>query len=759
MVLIEELDLNNRLDHFLNLESVKQEEYQLFKRRAKDIQQQMKDEEFRITVVGEFSAGKSTFLNALIGRDILPHANSETTASVTYIKNTPVTDKKCNTIKITFFDLDRKPIIYDLKTDPLLLRNYATTMSETMNVVKEVESITIYLDFAYTDDPIVFIDTPGLNGMADGHYERMLYEIQRAHASIYLFPVRGISKSNQQLFEILQQYQKSFIFVMNFIDELKAAEGETVESKITDFRSNLTLLGITEEVPAFGISALQALVARDGDMKYMYAGDTVELQEEDRAALLEKSRFSLLEDYLWNEIIKKEKDRVRQESYERKYSEMIMDFTKELDYMIDLHCAQLDSRQKDRVELRIKQLKEIKSPNIKRLHDFLLARQRELRKILQEDIQSQLETIQEKKSEEINNLQWRDFEQVEPLKEIEKNLGKQLVQLTQQKNTELTDLLISTYRSAIVRVNHYFPTIQMEQKDLQFTIQLGEFDQTTLNTLQGKIKKRKQETKELVQREQEQFEKLQEVQEKLGTEEVLVKSEKQKLQAAEDKRNKAFRALGKRPVVRMKVEIYQKKVTKKKIFGGIINYFGGNGYSSHYQEREREVKDDRAAVLWDEKRERIEKEYVDKSSRLTKGIVQLEKRFNQMNEQTITNQAQYQRIVHRLKNAKEEFEHAKREYQDVYSRHRDAYVQQQKQTMNQTVRKTLEELHNRLGDKISDAIEEGIQEMIPNVDLFYNEIYEKHLSNLQTLFRKISVNEQTEQVKILKQWKEEVESL
>ena len=45
------------------------------------------EKNFRIAVIGEFSSGKSTFLNALIGKDILKHGRLETTATITEIKN------------------------------------------------------------------------------------------------------------------------------------------------------------------------------------------------------------------------------------------------------------------------------------------------------------------------------------------------------------------------------------------------------------------------------------------------------------------------------------------------------------------------------------------------------------------------------------------------------------------------------------------------------------------------------------------------
>ena len=43
--------------------------------------------EFSIVVVGEFSAGKSTLLNALMGERILPSFSNETTATVNFLRH------------------------------------------------------------------------------------------------------------------------------------------------------------------------------------------------------------------------------------------------------------------------------------------------------------------------------------------------------------------------------------------------------------------------------------------------------------------------------------------------------------------------------------------------------------------------------------------------------------------------------------------------------------------------------------------------
>ena len=76
----------------------------LVKKMCDNLTDDLNKEEYRITVVGQFSSGKSTFINALIGRDILPHGVSETTATITYIHNVKEDDELIGKAVVVFRD-------------------------------------------------------------------------------------------------------------------------------------------------------------------------------------------------------------------------------------------------------------------------------------------------------------------------------------------------------------------------------------------------------------------------------------------------------------------------------------------------------------------------------------------------------------------------------------------------------------------------------------------------------------------------------
>lgn len=136
--------------------------YSYFQEKLSILKNQVENKEFRITVVGEFSAGKSTFLNALIGLDILPHAVTETTATITYIHNVSIKSPLLNKVIVHFFDNNKKDLELDISNDKNILKHYVTVKSDKVeSVSNEISSVDIYVNFRNTDENIVFIDTPG----------------------------------------------------------------------------------------------------------------------------------------------------------------------------------------------------------------------------------------------------------------------------------------------------------------------------------------------------------------------------------------------------------------------------------------------------------------------------------------------------------------------------------------------------------------------------------------------------------------------
>ncbi|EPT9291757.1 dynamin family protein [Vibrio parahaemolyticus] len=277
-----------------------------FQSQLDGIKQLLDAEEFRIAVVGEFSAGKSTFINALIGYDLLPHARSETTATITYIHNVPLSDARCGKVTIEFVDA-RDALTLDISDDQNSLKDYVTSFSSQFSVVDEIQSVHVYTHFLNIKTPVVLVDTPGLNGTADGHRSITLAEVERAHASIFLFHLRALTETDLEFLKLLSKHQSRIFYLLNHIDSVNELEGESVGKVLKDFHDQISTHFSShffegQECETFGISALKALVHKDTSFKKLYSSDLNELTDAERNSLWSGSRFDVFEQRLQHYI-------------------------------------------------------------------------------------------------------------------------------------------------------------------------------------------------------------------------------------------------------------------------------------------------------------------------------------------------------------------------------------------------------------------------------------------------------------------------
>lgn len=140
----------------------------------KRITEDLNNQEYKIAVVANMSSGKSTFINALFGEEVLPAFNHATTDSATFVYSEPNIEKKA----IIYFSDDKKQI--EIKDDlEKEIKQYAQKDEECIdNKYKNVEKIELFYPFknlqtsSSKDFKITFIDTPGPNSTGDGYKEK-----------------------------------------------------------------------------------------------------------------------------------------------------------------------------------------------------------------------------------------------------------------------------------------------------------------------------------------------------------------------------------------------------------------------------------------------------------------------------------------------------------------------------------------------------------------------------------------------------------
>lgn len=259
---------------------------------------------FSIVLVGEFSRGKSTFLNALMHKRILPSFSGEATATVNFLRY--IDQAPNGTAGRVFYNDGSTKDLFDL--DRSTIEKVVSTKGNSTDttIAATVDHVDLYLDSAFLKNGVMLVDSPGLNSMMEGHQEITERQILESHACIFMFS--SDQPGNKSEFESLGQLRENsnnIFFVLNKISKINENEGDTVESVIEELKSRYEKqFPDAHEIPKiWPIDSYDALVARDPDENpeaYQY-----------RDEYERRSRFSDFEDRLWRYLTQGERARVQ----------------------------------------------------------------------------------------------------------------------------------------------------------------------------------------------------------------------------------------------------------------------------------------------------------------------------------------------------------------------------------------------------------------------------------------------------------------
>ncbi len=182
------------------------------------------DDLFLIVIVGEYNSGKSAFINAFLGTNILETGVTPTTAEINILRYGP-----------------------ELKT----------THISPGQVLIEIPNQIL--------DNFSLVDTPGTNAILREHEVLTTDFIPRSDLVLFLTSVdRPFTESERQFLELIKEWGKKVVVLINKID---IVESEQELSEISNYVATNTknLLGISP--PIFPVSSKNALKRKNEDSK------------------------------------------------------------------------------------------------------------------------------------------------------------------------------------------------------------------------------------------------------------------------------------------------------------------------------------------------------------------------------------------------------------------------------------------------------------------------------------------------------------
>jgi ribosome biogenesis GTPase A len=189
------------------------------------------EERFSLVVLGEFNHGKSTFVNALLGKTLLPTGITPTTAVLAHISH-----GSAIRAELVLESGERRPLdparLAEWATVEGLAANEAARGAEARSPGGAVHHIDLRVPARIVEGQLTIVDTPGVNDINEQRAEITYGYVPRADAAIFLLDATQILTASERQFleeRILRSSRERLIFVIAKIDLLDDSDlAETV---------------------------------------------------------------------------------------------------------------------------------------------------------------------------------------------------------------------------------------------------------------------------------------------------------------------------------------------------------------------------------------------------------------------------------------------------------------------------------------------------------------------------------------------------
>jgi len=201
-----------------------------------------------VAVLGEFNAGKSTLLNALLGTDVAPTGIRPTTASLHWVAWAPDPFARV----LVRGDSDRVVPHQELKR----------CLEELHDAGSTVGRVFIYAPIERLKR-IELLDTPGFNAPNISHAEEARRAVEEAHVALWLLDATAPLKNTER--RVIEEVAGAGVPIQVLVNKRDRVDEGQLEEVMNYVSDALQSVGIASLRPPLPLSAQLALAGRMGD--------------------------------------------------------------------------------------------------------------------------------------------------------------------------------------------------------------------------------------------------------------------------------------------------------------------------------------------------------------------------------------------------------------------------------------------------------------------------------------------------------------
>jgi small GTP-binding protein len=368
------------LENILNAEKLRLgsigANYEVHIQRLGELEKRLSQGRFHLAVLGQVKRGKSTFINALLGEEVLPSSVIPLTAIPTFIQY-----GEQRGLRIRYQD-DRPDLVFnshkeiDLLESSVFLSEVQWLNKHLMEFVAEASNPRNEKGVSHVEvthpapilRDVVVIDTPGIGSTYRHNTEMTINFLRQCDAALFVISADPpITEIELEFLKDIESKVSKIFFVLNKVDYLTKDE---LEKALAFYQEVLTQnMGLDGSNPIFAISARNALQAKESE----------DAQKWDQSGLERVSSYL-------TEFLAQEKSRVLKDAIAKKAYDILNDIFLQIELEIralEMPITELESR----LFLFENKLAEAEQQRI-HAQDILEGDRKRVHKILEEYIKS-----------------------------------------------------------------------------------------------------------------------------------------------------------------------------------------------------------------------------------------------------------------------------------------------------------------------------------------------------------------------------------